>query len=147
VATGEKSKELLSSQAEQSMSLVCKRAYLAMLIVLLLPSGIAWAQAEIARPTAGDKNAIGLSAALGAHLTQDNYAYAVTAQYDRALTRKWDFAISLGAVWMPPDARKVEQGIAVGINGGYSLTDRLSAELAYSKEFARFNPQTNYSWQ
>ena len=41
---------------------------------------------------------------------------------------------------------KIEHGLSLILNGGYSLTERLSAEVAYTKEFARYSAETNYRW-
>ena len=105
---------------------------LSVLVVLLLTLGEALAQVEIVRPTAGEKNAVGLSAVVGPNLTQDNYFYGVAAEYDRLITEKWEFAASFGAGWVPLQPGKNAQGLSFSLTGGYALTDRLSVEVAYA---------------
>ena len=123
---------------------------LSMLAVLLLTRGEALAQVEIVEivhPTAGEKNAVGFSAAVGPNLSQDNYFYGMAAEYDRLITEKWEFAASFGAGWVPLHPGKNEQGLSFGLAGGYALTDRLSLDVAYAKEIARYDAETNYSWK
>jgi hypothetical protein len=114
---------------------------------LLLLSSEALAQVEIEEPTAGEKNAVGFSAFIGPNFTEDNYFYGASAEYDRLLTAKWELAVSVDAGWTPSEAGKIERGLSVTFNGGYAFRDRWSAELAYSKEFARYGPDTHYSWE
>src|SRR5215472_2281129 len=111
---------------------------------LLLTGGETLAQVEIERPTAGEKNAVGFAAFVAPSLTRDTFFYGVTAEYDRLLTSKWELAVSLGADWAPSQTSKVGQGLSLTLDGGYSITERLSAVLAYAKEFARYGRDTNY---
>jgi hypothetical protein len=62
------------------------------------------------------------------------------------VTLKWTFGVGVGASW-PTEAHKVDHSLSLGFNGGYSLADRLSAELAYVKEFAASGPDTGYRWR
>ena len=105
--------------------------------------GLRW---KIQRPTAGERNAVGLSAFVGPNLTQGTYFYGLVGEYNRLLTSKWEFAVSVGASWEPAQMGKIEHGLSLILNGGYSLTERLSAEVAYTKEFARYGAETNYRW-
>jgi hypothetical protein len=118
-----------------------------LLAVLLLTGGKALAQVEIVRPTAGEKNAVALSAVVGPNLTQDNYFYGVAAEYDRLISEKWEFAASFGAGWVPLQPGKNEQTLSFSLTGGYALTNRLSLDVAYAKEIARYDAGTSYRWK
>jgi hypothetical protein len=117
------------------------------LLVALIAYGEASAQIEIERPAVGEKNAIGISANLGPNFSQDTYFYGVSAEYNRLLTSKWELGVSVGASWEQVRRANVEHGLAVTLVGGYALTERLSAELGYVKEFAKNGADTNHHWQ
>ena len=119
---------------------------LSVVAVLLLTGAKAFPQVEIERPTAGEKNSVGLSTFIGPNLTQDSHFYGVAAEYDRLLTSKWDLAFSVGAGWVPSHAGNIEHSLSFTLNGGYSLTERLSVDLAYIKGFAQYSSETNYRW-
>jgi hypothetical protein len=120
---------------------------LATAVLLLLAGGNALAQIEISEPTAGQKNAIALSAIGGPNLTQAVYFYGASGAYDRLLKSKWELEISLDASRTPSASGKIERGISVTVNSGYALTERWSAELAFVKELAKCGPETNDSWK
>ena len=114
--------------------------------VLLLTGVDALSQVEIERPTAGKRNSVGVSTFVGPNLTQDTYLYGVAAQYDRLLASKWDLAVSVNADWAPTEVGKNEHSLSFALDGGYSLTEQLSVNLAYVKGFAIYSSETNYRW-
>jgi hypothetical protein len=122
-------------------------ACLSMIALCLMAGGEALAQVEIERPTAGRLNAIGFSAFVGPNLTEDTYFYGVTGEYDRLLNSRWEFAVLAGADWVPSQAAKTAHSFSLTFNGGYSFTDRLSVDLGYVKQFARYSLETNYRWK
>jgi hypothetical protein len=131
----------------KTMNSLRSAAWLSVVGTLLFTTTEALAQVEIERPTAGRLNAVGISAFVGPNLTPDTYFYGASAEYDRLLTSKWEFAVSVGADWVPSQAEKIEHSFSLTLDGGYSLTDRFSAELAYVKQFARYGLETNYGWK
>jgi len=121
-------------------------AWLSVMGFLLLSGGEALAQVEIEEPSAGEKNAVGFSAFIGPNFTAETYFYGASAEYNRLLMSKWEVALSVDAGWTPSEEEKIERGLSLTLNGGYAFTERWSAEIAYSKEFARYGPDTHYSW-
>ena len=111
-------------------------------VLLLLAGGNALAQIEISEPTAGQKNAIALSAVGGPNLTQGLYFYGASGAYDRLLTSKWELEISVDGSRTLSASGKIERGISVTVNSGYALTERWSAELAFVSEFLEPGPVT-----
>src|SRR3974377_842810 len=74
-------------------------ACMSTMAVLLLTGGEAWSQVEIERPTAGERNAVGLSAFVAPNLTQGTYFYGLVGEYNRLLTSHWGFAVSGVGRW------------------------------------------------
>ena len=123
-----------------------RRAWLSVIGMLLFTASDGLAQVELQRPTGGKNNAFGLSAIIGPNFTADTYFYGVSADYNRLLMSKWEVALSVGAGWTPSEQERFERGLSLTLSGGYAFTERWSAEIAYSKEFARYGPDTHYSW-
>jgi hypothetical protein len=104
------------------------------------------AQVEIERPTGGYANAVGLFVFVGPNITADTHFYGVAAEYTRLLTSRWELAASVGVDWAPSQAG-IEQSVSFSLTGGYLMTERLSADLTYTKTFSRYGPETHHSWQ